>query len=63
MCNGSVDDFLAALKLISDWLVSSKMIEKVYTALYTDDGLLFLMKILMMPLFMMMMMIKWVFFV
>ena len=51
MCNESVDDFLTALKLISDWHVLRKIIEKVYTALYADDGSLFLMKILMMPLF------------
>ena len=26
MCDEAVDDFLAALKLISDWFVTSKMI-------------------------------------
>ena len=43
-----VDDFLAAFKLIPDWLVTSKVIKKLYTALYSDDGYSFLMKILVM---------------
>ena len=33
--------FSAALKLIPHWFVTSKMIEKFYTSLYADDGLLF----------------------
>ena len=41
MCDEAVDDSLAALKLIPDWFVTSKMIKKLYTALYTNDGLLF----------------------
>ena len=36
-----VDDFLPALKFVSDWFVTSKMIKKLSTALYADDGLLF----------------------
>ena len=28
--------------VIPDWFVTSKMIKKLYTALYADDGLLFL---------------------
>ena len=32
---------LAALKLVPDWFVTSKLIKKIYTALYADDGLLF----------------------
>ena len=41
MCDEAVGDSLAALKLIPDWFVTSKMIQKLYTALYTDDGLPF----------------------
>ena len=40
MCDEAVDDSLTGLKLISDWFVTSKMIRKLYTALYADDGLL-----------------------
>ena len=40
MCDEAVDDSLAALKLIPDWFVTSKMIKKLYTVLYADDGLL-----------------------
>ena len=29
------------MKLISNWLVTSKMIKKLYTSLYAVDGLLF----------------------
>ena len=36
-----VDDCLVALEFIPDWFVSSKMIKKLFTALYADDGLLF----------------------
>ena len=41
MCDEAVDDSIAALKLIPNWFVTSKMIKKLYTSLYTDDGLLF----------------------
>ena len=41
MCDEAVDDSLAELKLIPDWFATSKMIKKLYTALYADDGLLF----------------------
>ena len=33
MCNKIVDDFLAALKFVSDWFVTSKMIKNLLTAL------------------------------
>ena len=33
MCDEAVDDSLAALKLIADWFVTSKMIKKFYNAL------------------------------
>ena len=41
MRDEAVDDSLAALKLIPELFVTSKMIKKLYTALYVDDGLLF----------------------
>ena len=33
MCDEAVDDSLAALKLVPNCFVTSKMIEKLYTAL------------------------------
>ena len=33
MCNEAVDDSLAALKLILDWFVTSKLIKKLFTIL------------------------------
>ena len=41
MCDEVVDDSLAALKLIPNGFVTSKMIKKLYTALFADNGLLF----------------------
>ena len=41
MCDEAADDFLAALTSIPDRFVTSKMIKKLYTALYADDGLVF----------------------
>ena len=38
MCDEAVDDSLAALKLIPDWFVTSKMI---YNALYADENILY----------------------
>ena len=35
------DEALAALKLILYWFITSKMIKKLYAALYVDDDLLF----------------------
>ena len=37
----AANDILAATKLIPDWFVTSKMIKKLYTALYADDDLFF----------------------
>ena len=54
MCNEAVDDSLAALKLIPDWFVKSKMVKRLYTPLCADDGLLFLMEILLMSHFVLM---------
>ena len=36
-----VDDYLAALKLIHEWFVTSKMIKKLFTALYADKNILY----------------------
>ena len=58
LCDKVVDGFLPALKFVLDWFVTSKMIKKLYTVLYADDGLLFLMKILIISQFVVM---KWVF--
>ena len=41
MCDEAVDDSLAALKIILDWFVTSKMIKKLFTALYADDNILY----------------------
>ena len=41
MCDEAVDDSLAALKLILDWLVTSKMIKTLYIALGTDEDILY----------------------
>ena len=41
MCDEAIDDSLAALKLIPNWFVTSKMIEKLYTALYVDENILY----------------------
>ena len=40
MCDEAVNNSLA-LKLIPDWFVTTKMIKNLYTAFYSDDGLLF----------------------
>ena len=41
MCDEAVDDSLAALKFIPDWFVTSKMIKKLITDVYTDDNILY----------------------
>ena len=41
MCDETVDDSLAALKFIPDWFVTSKMIKKLFPALYVDDNILY----------------------
>ena len=41
MYNKAVDDFLPALKFVSGWFVTSKIILKVLTALYANDDILF----------------------
>ena len=41
MCFETVDDCLAALKPVPDWFVTSKMIKKLFTALYADENTLY----------------------
>ena len=41
MCDEAIDDYLAALKIIPDWLVTSKMIKKLFNALYIEDNILY----------------------
>ena len=41
MCDEAVDDSLAPLKLIPDWFVTSNMTEKLFTALYADENILY----------------------
>ena len=41
MCDKAVDHSLAALKLIFDWIVTSKMIKVLLTALYVDEKILY----------------------
>ena len=41
MFDEAVDDSLAALKLLPNWFVTSKMIKKLYTDLYTDENILY----------------------
>ena len=41
MCDEIADHSLAALKLIPDWFVASKMIKTLFTALYADENILY----------------------
>ena len=41
MCNEAADCSLAALKLISKWFVTSKIMKELFTALYADESILF----------------------
>ena len=41
MCDKAVDDSLAALKLIPDWFVTSKMVKELFTSLYTDENIFY----------------------
>ena len=41
MCDKTAGDCLASLEFVPDWFDTSKMIKKLYTPLYADDGLLF----------------------
>ena len=41
MFDKAVDYSLGALKLVRDWFVASKIIKKLFTALYTDLNILY----------------------
>ena len=41
MCDEAVDGSLAALKLVSDWFVTSKMIKIIYPALCADENIVY----------------------
>ena len=41
MCDEAVDDCLVALKVIPDWFVTSKLMKKLFPALYVDDNILY----------------------
>ena len=40
-CNEAADDYLAALKLIPDWFLTSIMLEKLDNALHANDYIFF----------------------
>ena len=44
MCDGAVDDCLAALKFVPDWFVTSKMIKILFIAFYADEDILYFNK-------------------
>ena len=60
ICDEAVDDSLAALKLIPDWFDASKMISKIILLCSQTKIYSILMKILVMPYFLVM---KWVFLI
>ena len=39
MCDEAVDYFLSTLNFVPDWFVTSKMIKKLFTALYADGNI------------------------
>ena len=39
MFDETVDDFLPTLNFVFDWFVTSKMIKKLFTALYADENI------------------------
>ena len=36
MCDKAIDDFLPTLNFVSEWFVTSRMTEKLFTDLYAD---------------------------
>ena len=40
ICDEPVDNFLPTLIFVTDWFVTSKMIKKLFTALYADENIL-----------------------
>ena len=41
MCNEAVADFIATLKLIPDWFVTSEIIKKIFVALCAGENILY----------------------
>ena len=41
MCDKAVDGCLASLKFVPDWFVTSKIIKKLFAALYADENMLY----------------------
>ena len=41
MCDKAVDDCVAALKFVPDWFVTSKLNKILFTALYTDESIIY----------------------
>ena len=41
MCDAAVDNFLPTLNFVCDWFVTSKMMKKLFTALCTDQNILY----------------------
>ena len=41
MCDKAADDSVAALKIIPDWFVTSKMIKELFTPLYAVENILY----------------------
>ena len=46
MCDNDFDDILPALKFVRDWFVTKTMMKNLHNALFQDNDILFLMKIL-----------------
>ena len=44
MCHEAVHDSLVALKLISDWFVTSKTVNELLTVFYADEHILYFNK-------------------
>ena len=58
MCDEAVNDYLAALKFVPDWLITYKMIKILFSAFYADEIYSILMKVLLMSYLLVM---EWVF--
>ena len=41
MCDAPVDDVVAPSKVISDSFVTSNVVKKIYTALYSDNNIVY----------------------
>ena len=41
MCDKANEHYIASLKFLPDWVVTSKMIKTFFTALYPDENMLY----------------------